>query len=337
MNDAVWLPYALPLRQPWQSSRGTITLRRGRLRRLRTPAGATGWGDCAPLPEFGIDEALATDFAEECAQLDLAAQRAGQPLYAWLSGDPPAGSLAVNANLGPLLNAKAQDIAAACASGYRIVKLKAGTGPLAGEIEHLRHLAGALPSGCQLRLDANAAWTHDEARQFLSACRELPVEACEEPLRAPSAAALDRLQLSVPFAIAIDESLHKLGADVFRQPPVRRIVLKPSRQGSLLTSMEIGLRARAAGLEVIVSSALESSCGLLACAHLAAAIAPQATHGLATASWFSVDTGTPTAVDDGRLILPCLPGVGFDWAGATSPAFTLPASGEAGYLSECSS
>ena len=77
---ADWLPYCLPLRRPWQTSRGTLNERHGRLRRLVTEDGRTGWGDCAPLPEFGIDEAAATAFAEESATLDLAAQAAGLSL-----------------------------------------------------------------------------------------------------------------------------------------------------------------------------------------------------------------------------------------------------------------
>ena len=54
---ADWLPYCLPLKRPWQTSRGSIGERRGKLYRLQTADGLTGWGDCAPLPEFGIDEA----------------------------------------------------------------------------------------------------------------------------------------------------------------------------------------------------------------------------------------------------------------------------------------
>ncbi len=54
---ADWLPYCLPLRRPWQTSRGIFDERRGHLLRLRTADGMTGWGDCAPLPEFGIAEA----------------------------------------------------------------------------------------------------------------------------------------------------------------------------------------------------------------------------------------------------------------------------------------
>lgn len=321
MTQTDWLPYALPLNQPWQTSRGTTALRRGRLLRLRSSDGRTGWGDCAPLPAFGIDEACATAFAEECAQLDLSAQRAGLPFDAWLGGNPPLASIAVNASLGSLLTVSSASLAAACAASFQVIKLKVGVGTLGEEIAKLQDFASTLPAGCQLRLDANGAWSTAEALSFLTACSDLPIEACEEPLREPDARNLAHLQDSVPFAIAIDESLAHLGTDVFRHPPVRRIVIKPARQGSLLASMELALRARAVGMEIIVSSALESSCGLLAGAHLAAAVAPDAVHGLATASWFACDTGKAAPINKGRLILPGDTGIGFRWAGESAAAF----------------
>jgi O-succinylbenzoate synthase len=322
---ADWLPYALPLCTPWQTSRGRVTVRRGRLLRLRGEDGLIGWGDCAPLPEFGIDESRAVAFAEECAQLDLAAQRAGQALDAWLSGNPPVGALAVNASLGKLTATSAADACAAGAAGFKVLKLKVGSAPVADEIRYLYRLAAALPADCRLRLDANGAWNIAEARNFLAACRDLPVDACEEPLAVPEAGELARLQATVPFALAVDESLDLLGAAFFHHPPVRRIVIKPVRLGGLLATMAIALRARTAGVEMVISSALESSCGLLACAHLAAAAAPTAVHGLATASWFVSDTGMPPLVQQGQLILPGKPGLGFHWAGDTAPAVVRPA------------
>lgn len=321
MTKADWLAYALPLKKPWQTSRSVTTLRHGHLLRLHSSDGFSGWGDCAPLPEFGIDEAHATAFAEECAQLDLSAQRAGLPFDAWLGGNPPLASIAVNASLGSLLEADPESLTAACAAGFRVIKLKVGVGTIAEEMDRLKELASTLSTDCQLRLDANGAWSPEEAASFFAACRALPIEACEEPLSNPDLHNLARLQDSVPFAIAIDESLAQLGTDFFRHPPVRRIVIKPARQGGLLASMEIALRARAVGLEVVISSALESSCGLLACAHLAAAVAPAAVHGLATAAWFACDTGQAVTVDKGRLMLPGEAGIGFHWAGESATAF----------------
>jgi O-succinylbenzoate synthase len=78
-----------------------------------------------------------------------------------------------------------------------------------------------------------------------------------------------------------------------------------------LASIELALRARAAGLEVIITSSLESACGLIACAHLAAAVAPLATHGLASADWFAKDTGQAPLIANGQMIIPQQAGIGF--------------------------
>ena len=306
-----WLPYCLPLRRPWQTSRGTFSERCGSLLRLRTADGLTGWGDCAPLPAAGIDDSAARALAEECAQLDVTAQRAGQPLGAWLACSAPVASVAVNAVLGSISSLTPDVIRNAVAEGFRILKIKVGSGPLAEEIDRLRTLCTALPAGIQLRLDANSAWDVADAERFLIACRQLPIEGIEEPLRAPDNATLRRLQEMVDFPLAIDESTHLIAYDFWQAPPVRRLVIKPGRYGGLLASVELGLRAQAAGIDCIVTSSLESACGLTACAHLAAALAPDACHGLATADWLARDTGPAPPIIDGRMLLPQSPGLGF--------------------------
>ena len=307
---ADWLPYALPLKHPWQTSRGEIGERRGRLLRLQSTDGLTGWGDCAPLPEFGIDEAAAEAFAEETAQLDLIAQQAGLPLNAWLSGEAPVTALAVNCGFWAFFATDRSILKKAAEDGFTVIKFKVGVRPVAEEIANLHRLAADLPPGLSLRLDANRAWNFHDAQTFLTACAGLPIDGLEEPLAEPNSDFLQNLQATVAFPLAIDESIHLLDADFFRHPPVRRLVIKLARHG-LLASVELALRARASGLEVIVTSSLESACGLLACAHLAAAVAPDAVHGLATADWLAEDTGTPPAIVAGHLQLSTVSGLGF--------------------------
>ncbi len=340
---ADWLPYALPLQRPWQTARGVMTQREGRLLRLTAADGRIGWGDAAPLPEFGIDEAMAAAFAEECAQLDLLAQQAGLPLNAWLSGEASRATAAVNSVLGAISTVNAEQLRAAHAAGYRVAKLKVGVLPVAEEIALLHRLCAEIPvapapAGAQgggwtpagagmtvggnvsmptlrLRLDANRAWSMAEAQIFIAGCAGLPVEGLEEPLAEPSAAALAELQRRATFPLAVDESIELLAPGFFRHPPVRRLVLKPARHG-LLATVELALRARASGIEVVVTSALESACGLLACAHLAAAVAPDSVHGLGTADWLAADTGAPPLIRQGELHLPTSPGIGFHPSGA---------------------
>lgn len=312
---ADWLPYRLPFRRPWRTATAVLESRSGRLLRLTADDGRIGWGDCAPLPEFGIGEDSAQAFAEECAYLDLAAQAAGRPLNAWLSDRPASPRIAVNAALGAICEVSPAMLADAAGAGYAVVKLKAGVDRMAEEIAALRRLTASAGGSLRFRLDANGAWDFADAAAFIAGCANLPVEGLEEPLHAPERQALARLQQQAAFPLAIDESLPLFGADFFRHPCVRRLVLKPARHGGLLAAMELALRARAVGIEVVVTSALESACGLLACAQLAAAVAPEGIHGLATGDCFSEDTGAPPSIVGGRLQLPAGNGIGFLPAG----------------------
>jgi O-succinylbenzoate synthase len=308
-----WLAYQLPFKQAWQTSHATLTARCGELLRLRTEDGRVGWGDYAPLPDFGISAEAARLFALETAYLDLAAQAAGIPLNSFLSDQPPLANATVHSNLGAISNITPDDLGSAIEQGFQVLKIKTGIGHWRDEIDHIQTLCRHLPTGARLRLDANAAWSTVDAEAFIAACAKLPIEGLEEPLNNPSHEALRHLQQLAGFPLAIDESTQLINKRFFAQPPVRRLVLKPARHGGLLPTLEIALRAQAAGIECIVTSSLESVCGVLACAHLAVAIAPQSVHGLATGDWFSEDTGEPLIIKNGQLILPTQAGLGFSF------------------------
>ena len=306
-----WLAYQLPFKQAWQTSHATLTARYGELLRLKTDDGRVGWGDYAPLPDFGNSEECARMFALETATLDLAAQTAGIPLNSFLSDQPPVTNATVHSNLGAISNITPDNLDSAIDQGFQVLKIKVGMGHWRDEIDQIQTLSRHLPAGAYLRLDANAAWSQADAEAFIAACAKLPIEGLEEPLKNPSHDALQHLQQLAGFPLAIDESTQLINTNFFTRPPVRRLILKPARHGGLLPTLEIALRAQAAGIECIVTSSLESVCGVLACAHFAAAIAPQSVHGLATGDWFSEDTGEPVLIKNGKLALPNKPGLGF--------------------------
>ena len=92
---------------------------------------------------------------------------------------------------------------------------------------------------------------------------------------------------------------------------MRRLILKLPRLGGFLPAVALAQRFAAAGGDCIVTSSLESACGLLAAAHLAAALGGDMAHGLATAEWLATDLGAPPPVAAGYLTLPAGPGLGF--------------------------
>lgn len=259
-----------------------------------------------------ITLAPAARCAIECALLDLAAQAAGVGLGHFLRGAPCAPEVAVNAALGGL-DANSEDaVRKACADGFTVLKLKVGSAPVDTDIAHLQRLAALLPADARLRLDANRAWSESDAARFLVACAGLPVEQLEEPLADPQPAALARLQAACAFPLALDESGPRDATDnFFAAPPLRRLVLKPPRLGGLRPALALAHAAGTAGIDCVVTSSLDSACGILAAAHLAAALGNKLAHGLATAGWLAEDTGTPPQPNRGRIALPAAPGLGF--------------------------
>ena len=366
-----FIPYRLPLTRPWCSACGQLSERRGWLVQVRC-GGLRGFGDCAPLPAAGTEEAgVARDwlnawrvrtlrrplasalddlaeadteiggawgsdpapaarYAAECALADLAAQGAGVSLAHWLSasdtGHPwpkaATGSAAnaldrvpVNAALGALGDITPAVLREWGSAGYRVLKVKVGLGPSAEDLRRLAALAQHIPEGVALRLDANRAWNLGQASRVvagLAGQAGLRVESLEEPLRDPRATDLRRLQAEAGFPLALDESLHSPGATWdLGDLPVRRVVLKPAAIGGLRRTLALAVRARDAGLEVVLTSLIDSAAGLWPTVHLAAAVGGKVPHGLATGHWLATDLGEPPRPRAGFIQVPSAPGGGF--------------------------
>ena len=346
IRAAQLIPYRLPLRQPWRSARGVFAHRSGWLVRLETVGGLVGHGDCAPLPEAGTetaeaalatlenwlpkwpgempDEALlnldephalppATRCALETALLDLLAQQAGVPLARWLN---PAASLVVAANaaIGGLDEGVSGRADKAVAEGFAVLKLKVGLTVAEVELALLRRLAEELPPGTTLRLDANGAWGMEEAERFIGELAGLPVESLEEPLARPDFVRLRQLQSRAPFPLALDESLPKFAAEILlAEPPVRRLVLKPMALGGVRPAYALACGAARAGLECVATTTVDSAVGVLAAAHLAAALGNNLAHGLATSSWLLSNVGNTPQLLSAQIVLDSgTNGLGFD-------------------------
>lgn len=335
--------YALPLKHRWATARGVWTHRQGWLLRLVTSDGRKGYGDCAPLPEAGTEdlaisqtwlrattrdlsglspeqalqklpaatETPAARCALETALVDLVAQAMDRPLANWLSAGAKT-EICVNASLGKLGYDTMQRVGQAVSQDYRVLKVKVGLSPPADECAQLRRLARELPPGTRLRLDANGGWTESQATQAIEDLCDLPIESLEEPLGNPDHRTLERLQALSPWSLAMDESLTRWPIDeLLNDPPVRRLVLKPTVLGGLLPTIDLATRAMGAGLEYVVTSSVDSAAGLWATVHLAAALGGDGVHGLATSHWLSEDVGQAPPIAKARIAIPDVPGLGF--------------------------
>ncbi|MCW8970323.1 MAG: hypothetical protein OQJ87_04525, partial [Rhodospirillales bacterium] len=158
------------------------------------------------------------------------------------------------------------------------------------------------------------AWTPDQARIFFDGVEGLPVESVEDPLRDPTPGSLAGLQKTVPFPLAADESLVRIGAaPLIEARAVRRIVLKPMALGGLRAALDIADQAKSANVSTVATTTIDSAAGVLAATHLAAAIDPdrRLAHGLATGEWLKSDIGQGLEIKNGRAFIIQSPGLGF--------------------------
>ena len=299
---------------------------------LLDPGRQSPYGASSGTPS-GIGPTPAADFALESALADLAARLAGVPMRWWLA-QGASDRVPVNATLGTLRDQTPARIALACQAGYRVLKLKVGLDAPETEIASLQKLASHLPPGASLRLDANGAWDYDQAARLIDPLNDLPIESLEEPLKSlevplkvPDWQALRRLQAQARFALALDESLHlppppmanrvmvaPLSVDSFLSAgdwPVRRLVLKPAAVGGLRRTQYLAREAARLGLEVVLTSLIESAAGIWPSLQLAAALSSPIPQGLATSHWLAQDLGRVPDPERGHIWLGRDSGSGF--------------------------
>lgn len=221
--------------------------------------------------------------AVELALLDAAGRRFGLPVSTWL-GPVRAPVLTYDAVLPFSATAAVVPLALAARSlGLTQVKLKVGR-DLDDDVERLRLLRRVLGADADLRVDANGAWTADEALAAIERLRRHGISAVEQPVAAGDLAGLRRLTAECPELIVVDESL-RTPAEALALVEAKACSafnIRVSKCGGLLASMRIAAIAADAGLPVVVGAQVGES-GLLSAAgrHVAACVAPRFLEGSA--------------------------------------------------------
>jgi L-Ala-D/L-Glu epimerase / N-acetyl-D-glutamate racemase len=231
--------------------------------------------DEAALP-VGPDGSLET--AARCGLelglLDAFGRRFGLSVQAWLGG-AAAREVRYDAVL-PFESPRKVAILARVIKTYGIGQVKVKVGDdLERELDALATLRRLLGPKLDLRVDANCAWTADEALAAIERMRAYRISAVEQPVAADDLDGLARLTAGVPETIVVDESLRTVeeAEGLVAARACDAFNIRVSKCGGLLLSMRIARIARAAGLDVVVGAQVGES-GLLSAAgrHLAAAI-----------------------------------------------------------------
>lgn len=156
-----------------------------------------------------------------------------------------------------------------------------------------------------IRIDANGAWSADQAVAALMALSKFGIELCEEPVHGLDEIA--NVAVASPIPISLDETAAVRGA--FEHRICDAVCLKVARSGGLTGLLESAARARTAGYRIYLASTLDGPLALAAALHAAVAIRPELPCGLATLGVFA-DRANPLPTGGGRISLPLGPGLG---------------------------
>lgn len=320
------IPRTLHFKQPAGTSRGIYTTRQvWYLILTDTATGQRGVGECAPLPALSCDdlpeyEAILQKHCrcvEETGSIDyeglkpypsilFGLETAMQHLHAgslqlWHTpfsegkqGIPINGLIWMGS-----FEEMYRRIEEKMKAGFRCIKLKIGAIDFDKELELLSFIRQHFsPEQIQLRVDANGAFSPEDALHKLTQLSTFQLHSIEQPIRAGQWQAMQQLCASTPLPIALDEEL--IGAndrsskiellDTIRP---QYIILKPSLHGGIKGSQEWIELAAERGIGSWITSALESNVGLNAIAQWCATLQPVLPQGLGTGLLFTDNIDYP--------------------------------------------
>ncbi|HMJ96097.1 MAG TPA: mandelate racemase/muconate lactonizing enzyme family protein [Thermoleophilaceae bacterium] len=313
------LKLSIPLKEPFVTSNGVVSARELLLLRLEARDGTVGYGEAAPFEPYDgvpLERAAAAltggggrrppqvRAAEEIARLDLHARQEDRPL-----AEPRMDALPVNMTLaaGPPEEV-AERARAGMREGYACFKLKVGLPDDAERVAAVREAIGPWPA---LRVDANGAWSVDDAVHAIRSIEEHDLELVEQPCVSLRELAEVRQRVSTP--IAADESIASL-RELRRAVELEAcdvVNVKVAAAGGFRPARELVREARDRGLGVFLSSTLDGPWGIAAALQLAAAENVTLACGLATLGLFDAPLARALALPrNGTLAVPVGPGLG---------------------------
>ncbi len=283
--------------------------------------------DAAALPDdFPLQtalEAIPDGPAPARAALDIALHDAwgkglGRPLWQLWGLDPARVPLSSFTLSIPETDA-ALDAAVEEVAHLPFLKLKVGTGSVARDVAIVRRVRGR--TAATLGVDANSAWSVDEAVRGIAALAEVGVAYVEQPVARDDAAAWHRLREKLPPGslppLIADESVQGERDILALAGGADGINVKLTKSGGLAGAQRwIGL-ARALGMKTMMGCMVESGVAVTAAAHLA----PLCDFCDLDAPLLLRDRVTTggMAWHDGRITLPTAPGLGVALDAAIAP------------------
>ncbi len=296
----------IKLKEPFVCSLGLSEYAENIIVIIRTDKGISGFGECSPyMPING--ESIDTCFIigqhiakvlkgknplniEECsvtmdkviysntsiksafdiALYDIASQNSNLPLFRFLSGDSRKIIITdYTVSIGDPQK-MASDAKKIQANGFQVIKVKLGD-TKNKDVERIRLIREAVGKSIPIRIDANQAWSTDEAIQTLNELAPYNIQLCEEPIPRWNFMELSKVRSQSPIPIMADESCcdHNDAKRLIELSSCDLFNIKLGKSSGFFNAMKIVRLAEQAGIKIQIGGFLESRLGFTASAHLA--------------------------------------------------------------------
>ena len=188
-------------------------------------------------------------------------------------------------------------------SGFHCIKLKIGAIDFEAEMNLLKAIRREYDSSeIEIRVDANGAFSPENALEKLSRLAELDLHSIEQPIKQGQWEEMARLCAASPIDIALDEELIAITErdkkmEMLRTIKPQAIVIKPGLVGGIASTKEWIEAAQKTDSYFWLTSALESNVGLNAIAQFTATLQPELPQGLGTGSLYTNNIESPLEVE----------------------------------------
>lgn len=193
------------------------------------------------------------------------------------------------------------------AQGFTTIKMKIGAIDVSTELQLMRSIRKN-HSGEQitLRVDANGAFSPEEAKEILNKLAGLEIHSIEQPIRAGNWHAMKELCAETSTPIALDEELIGINhreqkIELLETIRPQYIILKPSLHGGISGTQEWIELAQERKIDWWMTSALESNIGLNVICQLTAEYDNPLPQGLGTGSLYTNNVESDLVVEGGFI------------------------------------
>jgi o-succinylbenzoate synthase len=248
-----------------------------------------------PSIVFGLEQAFLKLENKEaiCFRNDFTAGKAGIPINGliWMGSEA-----FMREQIADKLN-----------DNFSCIKMKIGAIAFEKELAILTNLRKEYSKEkLELRVDANGAFSPEEALEKLERLAALDIHSIEQPIRAGQVGEMANLCRQTPLAIALDEELigihdYELKEALLDTIAPQYIILKPSLVGGFKACDEWIDLAEKRNIAWWITSALESNVGLDAIAQYAFSKQSKLYQGLGTGSLFLNNTVSSLYIEDAKL------------------------------------